>query len=60
LISTNQKLHYLKPYRHRNILILSELLGEKPDAVVAGFSIELTKAIIKMRLIKSAEELKEL
>jgi Xaa-Pro aminopeptidase len=60
LISKNQKLHFLKPYRYRNILILSELLGEKPDAVVAGFSVELTKAIIKMRLIKSAEELKEL
>jgi Xaa-Pro aminopeptidase len=60
LIATNQKLHYLKPYRYRNLLILSELLGDKPDAVNAGFSIELTKAIIKMRLIKSPEELIEL
>jgi Xaa-Pro aminopeptidase len=60
LIATNQKLHYLKPYRYRNLLILSELSGEKPDAVNAGYSIELTKAIIKMRLIKSSEELIEL
>jgi Xaa-Pro aminopeptidase len=59
-IATNQKLHYLKPYRYRNILILSELLCKKQDAIVSGFSVELTKAIIKMRLIKSAEELKEL
>ncbi|GHT11275.1 Xaa-Pro aminopeptidase [Bacteroidia bacterium] len=60
LITTPQKLHYLKPYRYRNILILSELLGEKPDAIATGFSVELTKAIIKMRLIKSPEELIEL
>jgi Xaa-Pro aminopeptidase len=60
LISGTKKLHYLKPYRYRNLLILSEWLGLKPDAINAGFSVELTKAIIRMRLIKSAEELKEL
>jgi Xaa-Pro aminopeptidase len=59
-VSKTQKLHYLKPYRSRNILILSELLDQKPDSVLSGFSIELTKAVIKMRLIKSSLELKEL
>jgi Xaa-Pro aminopeptidase len=60
LISENQKFHYLKPYRYRNQLILSELLNKSVAWVVAGYSVELTKAIIKMRLIKSAEELVEL
>jgi len=60
LLSKNSKIHYLKPYRYRNLLFLSELLNKKPDETTGGFSVELTKAIIKMRLIKSAEELKEL
>jgi len=60
LISENRNIHYLKPYRYRNILLLSELLNKKPDEIIEGFSLELTKAVIKMRLIKSVEELKEL
>ena len=60
LLPENRKIHYLKPYRYRNLLFLSELLNRKPDEVTKGFSVELTKAIVNMRLIKSAEELKEL
>ncbi|MDR2683744.1 MAG: M24 family metallopeptidase, partial [Dysgonamonadaceae bacterium] len=37
-----------------------ELFNKKVDEVLAGYSVELTKAIIRMRLIKSAEELAEL
>ena len=54
------KIHYLKPYRYRNQIILSELLKKNIASVVESFSLELTKAIIKMRLIKSEEEIKEL
>jgi len=60
LIPENRKIHYLKPYRFRNLLFLSELLNKKPNEITDGFSIELTKAVVKMRLIKSAEELREL
>ena len=60
LISGTRKIHYLKPYRYRNLLFLSELLNKKPEEVNNDFSLELTKAIINMRLIKSPEELKEL
>jgi Xaa-Pro aminopeptidase len=60
LISGNRTIHYLKPYRFRNLLFLSELFDKKPDGIIRDFSMELTKAIIKMRLIKSPEELKEL
>jgi Xaa-Pro aminopeptidase len=60
LVPDNRKLHYLKPYRYRNKLILSELSGKNTDTAAQNFSVELTKAIVKMRLIKSAEELKEM
>ncbi|MDR1527315.1 MAG: aminopeptidase P N-terminal domain-containing protein [Dysgonamonadaceae bacterium] len=53
-------IHYLKPYRYRNQLLLSELFNKKVDEILSSYSIELTKAIIQMRLIKSAEELAEL
>ena len=60
LISEAGKIHYLKPYRYRNLLLLSELLNKKPEEALRDFSVDLTKAIIGMRLIKSPEELKEL
>jgi Xaa-Pro aminopeptidase len=56
----NRKIHYLKPYRYRNQLILGELLDKKSEEVLADYSEILTKAVIRMRLIKSAEELAEL
>lgn len=60
LVKPSQVVHYLRPYRYRNQLILSELLGKKIDEVMAGFSVALTKAVVKMRLIKTAEEVHEL
>ncbi|MDR0542418.1 MAG: aminopeptidase P N-terminal domain-containing protein [Dysgonamonadaceae bacterium] len=60
LVDKKRTIHYLKPYRYRNQLLLSELLNKRVDEIMAGYSLELTKAIIKMRLIKSKEELAEL
>ena len=60
LIAGKRKVHYLKPYRYRNLLFLCELFNKKPKEINEGFSLELTKAIITMRLIKSDEELKAL
>jgi len=60
LLPENSKIHYLKPYRYLNLLFLSELLHRSTEEIKNGFSVELTKAIIKMRLIKSTEEVKEL
>jgi Xaa-Pro aminopeptidase len=59
-LKSQQTVHYLKPYRYRNQLILSEMLGKEAGAAVSGFSFELTRAVIGMRLIKSEEELAEL
>jgi len=52
------RVHYLKPYRYRNQMILSELLNK--SVIQEGYSVALTQAVIQMRLIKSAEEIKEL
>jgi len=60
LLPENRKIHYIKPYRYHNLLFLCELLNKKREDVNSNFSVELTKVIINMRLIKSPEELKEL
>ena len=54
------QLHYLKPYRYRNQLILSELLGKNNTQIQENYSVALTKAVIRMRLIKSPEEIDQL
>lgn len=59
-LDKSKPVHYLKPYRFRNQLILSELFDQKIPEIMNRYSVELTKAIIKMRLIKSAEEMIEL
>ncbi|MDL2322867.1 aminopeptidase P N-terminal domain-containing protein [Bacteroidales bacterium OttesenSCG-928-A17] len=62
LITTEnaKQVHYLKPHRYRNQIILSELFGKNVSGILESYSVELTKAVIKMRLIKSPEEIKEL
>lgn len=60
ILDEKRKIHYLKPYRYRNQIIISDLLGLNIQEVVAEYSEELTKAVIKMRLIKSSEEIAEL
>ena len=54
------RVHYLKPYRYRNQIILSELLNKSVSIIQEDYSVALTQAIIQMRLIKSTEEIKEL
>ncbi len=59
-VTSGQILHYLKPYRYRNQLLLAELVHKPVSEIVDGFSVGLTKAVIKMRLIKETDELIEL
>lgn len=60
LIEANRPIHYLRPYRYRNQLLLSELLSRNVPEILAGYSLDLTRAVIRMRLIKSTDELAEL
>ncbi len=59
-LKSGREIHYLKPSRYRNQLILSELLNKKVSEILSGCSLKLTKAVIGMRLIKDDDELKEL
>ena len=59
-IGETRKIHYLPPYRADNTRQLSELLGLKYDAVSRYASMELIKACVKQRSIKSAEEIAEI
>lgn len=51
---------YLPPYRPENKLKLLGLLGVQPDRQKDGASIELVRAIVEMRVVKSAEEVAEI
>lgn len=57
---SGQKIHFLPPYRHDNKILLQELLGIKPAEQKETASVELIKAIVKLRSVKSDEEIKEI
>jgi Xaa-Pro aminopeptidase len=51
---------FLPQYRTENMIHLSELLGKSIADIKNGSSIELTKAVISMRSIKSSEEVAQI
>ena len=59
-IKTGRKIHFTSPYRGETQMQLADLLGIKYTNVKNYISIELTKAIIKQRSIKSIEEVVEI
>lgn len=64
LIETAQrqgrKVHFLPPYRHDIQIQLMDLLGVHPHQQRAQASVELIKAIIDQRAVKTAEEIAEI
>jgi len=52
--------HFLPPYRHLNKIKLQALLGTSLDRARDSASMELIKAVIGLRSIKSAEEIAEI
>ncbi len=52
--------HYLPPYRERNLLKLSEWLGKSPSAINDNVSKVLIDAVISLRAYKSDEEIEQL
>lgn len=59
-ILQERKIHFLPPYRAENRNVLSSLLHIKKDHIEKFASIELRKAIVKQRSIKSLEEIVEI
>ncbi len=54
------KIHFINPYNAEIALTLSKLLGVNPLELASKQSVEMIKAIVKMRKVKSPEELKEI
>jgi Xaa-Pro aminopeptidase len=55
-----RKIHYLSQHINDNIVKISVLLNKTVDQVKNGHSVELTKAVISQRLIKSKKEIAEI
>lgn len=55
-----QKIHFLSLYRPENKIKLLYLLEIDPIEITKSFSVELVKAIVSQREIKTDEELKEI
>ncbi len=58
--SQGRKVHYLPPYRHDIQIQLMDLLGIHPSEQRAKASVELIKAVVDQRAVKSAEEIAEI
>ncbi len=58
--SKKQKVHYLPHYRGETTIETSEMLGITPAEVNKNASLDLIKAVIKQRSIKTAEEVAEI
>lgn len=53
-------IHFLPPYRHDTMIQLMDLLGIHPSEQRNQASLSLIKAVVKLRSIKSQEEIEEL
>lgn len=59
-ITKKQKVHYLPPYRAENKTKISSWFGLSVSEISNGASIDLIKAVVAQRSVKSAEEIVEL
>ena len=59
-ISQGRRIHFLPPYRFRNMLLLEELLGIRHALVKNYASLELIKAVVDLRSVKEPCEIEEI
>ena len=59
-LSKHRKIHFLPPYRHDIKIQVFDLLGVHPIQQKEAASMELIKAVVKMRSVKTPEEIEEL
>ncbi len=55
-----QRIHFLPPYRHDTMIMLMDLTGIHPYKQKEAASLELIKAVVDQRAVKSAEEIAEM
>lgn len=59
-VKSGRKVHFLPPYRHDTQIQLMDLLGIHPSRQRDAASLPLIQAVVKLRSIKSEEEIEEL
>ncbi len=58
--SQGRTIHFLPPYRAETSLQLAGWLGVSPDELKSQASLELIRAVVALRSVKSPEEIKEI
>jgi len=59
-IAEGEIYHFIPPYRYKHTIQLAEIFEKPVSWVKESFSLELTKSIVKQRLIKGPEEVDQL
>jgi Xaa-Pro aminopeptidase len=59
-IAKGRKIHFLPPYRPENMILLEKLLGISSGKLKEYASVDLIKAIVAQRSLKSEAEVKEI
>ena len=59
-VAKGRKVHFLQPYRYRNMILLHSLLGLPFDQMKAAASVEFIKAVVEMRLVKEPCEIQQI
>ncbi len=59
-LSKKRSIHFLNPYRSDILVKLTDLLGVKHQEIESKSSLELTRAVVSQREVKSEEEIKEI
>ncbi|MBR0534127.1 MAG: aminopeptidase P N-terminal domain-containing protein [Bacteroidales bacterium] len=59
-LARGRKVHFLPPYRFRNMIWLNSLLGVGFDRMKEAASVEFIKAVVEMRLVKEPCEIQQI
>ena len=59
-VAKGRKVHFLPPYRFRNMILLNSLLGTGFDRMRDDASVEFIKAVVEMRLVKEPCEIQQI
>ena len=59
-LKLGRKVHFLPPYRHDHMILLSDMLGIHPLKTRDAASVDMIKAVVSMRSIKSEAEIEEI
>ncbi|MDE7374225.1 MAG: aminopeptidase P family protein [Odoribacter sp.] len=59
-VAQGRRIHFLPPYRFRNMLLIEDLLGIHHSLVKQHASLELIKAVVSLRSVKEDCEIEEI